>query len=387
LLLPAAGRAEGDRLWLNLAVPPEGAEISSFVDFIELRGEAGREGRARGPHDIVLAFDASPSAFFPTGEDLDGDGITGEMTPRHYGEFESTHFTRWTTDADDTVFAAELRAARALIDRLDSDSVRLGLVTVSGSPELYAPVGSLEATLASLAEISMPRLRYNTDLAQAIDTAVGALTSAEARPGAAPRRTLILLSDGRDTVNPPPGARGQGWLADVAGRALAERVHILAVGLGPDELQNSELLRELARRTNGRFWTLEEPAALADYLPQLSLVGLDSVAIRNLTSGETGRAVRLFPDGSFDAYIRLSPGENRLRVTARMDDGREIHAERRVIYERPERPTAEDQARASALLESLRQRALETERAAAVRQRGALDRDLEIEPEKPGSDR
>jgi hypothetical protein len=351
LLLPAAGRAEGDRLWLNLAVPPEGAEISSFVDFIELRGEAGREGRARGPHDIVLAFDASPSAFFPTGEDLDGDGITGEMTPRHYGEFESTHFTRWTTDADDTVFAAELRAARALIDRLDSDSVRLGLVTVSGSPELYAPVGSLEATLASLAEISMPRLRYNTDLAQAIDTAVGALTSAEARPGAAPRRTLILLSDGRDTVNPPPGARGQGWLADVAGRALAERVHILAVGLGPD------------------------------------VVGLDSVAIRNLTSGETGRAVRLFPDGSFDAYIRLSPGENRLRVTARMDDGREIHAERRVIYERPERPTAEDQARASALLESLRQRALETERAAAVRQRGALDRDLEIEPEKPGSDR
>ena len=386
LLIPVAGRAEGDRLWLNLAVPPEGAEIASFVDLIELRGEAGREGRARGPHDIVLAIDASPSAFFATGADLDQDGVTGEMTPRHYGDFKSTHFTRWTTDADDTVFAAELRAARALIDRLDSQRVRLGLVTVSGRPELYAPVGSLEATRAALAEISMPRLRYNTDLAEAIDTAVGALTRAEARPGAAPRRTLILLSDGRDTVNQPPGARGQGWLADVAGRALAERVHILAVGLGPDELQNSELLRELARRTNGRFGALEEPAALADYLPQLSLVGLDSVGIQNLTSGETGRAVRLFPDGSFDAYLRLSPGENRLRITARMHDGREARIDRRVFYEKPERPTAEDQARANALLQSLRERTLEAERAAAVRQRGALDRDLEIEPEKPGTD-
>jgi hypothetical protein len=387
LLLPARGRAEGDRFWLNLAVPPEGAEISSFVDLVELRGEAGREGRERGPHDIVLAIDASPSAFFAAGADLDEDGVTGEMVARHYRDFESTHFRHWTTDPDDTVFEAELRAARALIDRLDSDRVRLGLVTVSGRPELYAPVGSLEASRAALAEISVPRLRYNTDLARAIDTAVAALALAEARPGAAPRRTLILLSDGRDTVNPPTGERGQGWLAEVAGRALAERVHVLAVGLGPDERQNSELLRELARRTNGRFWALEEPAALADYLPQLSLVGLDSVRIQNLTSGEMGRAVRLFPDGSFDAYLRLSPGENRLRVTARMHDGREIRADRRVFYDKPERPTAEDQARASALLQSLRQRTLETERAAAVRQRGALERDLEIEPEEREPDR
>jgi hypothetical protein len=387
LLLPARGRAEGDRFWLNLAVPPEGAEISSFVDLVELRGEAGREGRERGPHDIVLAIDASPSAFFAAGADLDEDGVTGEMVARHYRDFESTHFRHWTTDPDDTVFEAELRAARALIDRLDSDRVRLGLVTVSGRPELYAPVGSLEASRAALAEISVPRLRYNTDLARAIDTAVAALALAEARPGAAPRRTLILLSDGRDTVNPPTGERGQGWLAEVAGRALAERVHVLAVGLGPDERQNSELLRELARRTNGRFWALEEPAALADYLPQLSLVGLDSVRIQNLTSGEMGRAVRLFPDGSFDGYLRLSPGENRLRVTARMHDGREIRADRRVFYDKPERPTAEDQARASALLQSLRQRTLETERAAAVRQRGALERDLEIEPEEREPDR
>ena len=389
LLLPPGGRAEGDRLWLNLAVPSEGAEISSFVDFIELRGEAGREGRERGPHDIVLAIDASPSAFFAAGADLDEDGVTGEMVARHYRDFESTHFSRWTTDSDDTVFEAELRAARALIDRLDSDNVRLGLVTVSGRPELYAPVGSLDAARAALAEISIPRLRYNTDLARAIDTAVAALAFAEARPGAAPRRTLILLSDGRDTVNPPTGERGQGWLADVAGRALAERVHVLAVGLGPDERQNSELLRELARRTNGRFWALEESAALADYLPQLSLVGLKSIGIRNLTSGETGRAVRLFPDGSFDAYLRLSPGENHLRVTARMHDGRETRMDRRVFYEKPERPTAEDQARANALLQSLRQRTLETERATAVRQRGAFDRDrdLEIEPEERESDR
>jgi hypothetical protein len=380
LLLPAASaRPEGNRLWLNLAAPAEGAAISALVDFIELRGEAGLEARARGRHDIVLAIDASPSAFFATGADLDGDGVTGEMLVKHYRDFEDTHFTRWTTDPDDVVFEAEIRAARALIDRLDSDTVRLGIVSVSGAPELHTPVDSLEASRAAVDEISIPRLRYNTDLAGAIDTAVEALTSAETLPGGPPRRTLILLTDGRDTMNAPPSDEGPGWVAHVAGRALAARVHILAVGLGPDEQQNSEVLRELARRTNGRFWVLHKPAELADYLPQLSLVGLDSVHVRNLSSGETGRAVRLFPDGSFDGYIRVSPGENRLRVTARMRDGREIHADRQVFYEKPPRPTDADRSRARDLLRSLKLRTLEAERMAAVRQRGALERRLEIE--------
>jgi hypothetical protein len=379
LLSAAPARADGDRLWLNLAVPPEGAAISSLAGLVELRGEAGLETRVRGAHDIVLAIDASPSAFFATGVDLDGDGVTGEMIVKHYDDFESTHFTSWTTDPDDVVFQAELRAARALIDRLDPDLVRLGILSVSGAPELHAPVGSLAISRTALDGISTARLRFNTDLAGAIDKAVGALRSAETLPGDPPRRTLILLTDGRDTMNAPGDAEGRGWPADVAARARAARVHILALGLGPDERQNSALLLDLARRTDGRFWVLRDPANLADLLPQLSLVGLDSVQIHNRSSGETARAVRLFPDGSFDGYVRLSPGENRLRVTARMDDGREIHAERRVFYERPAEPTDADREAARALLRTLQLRTEETQRMAAARRRGALERRLEIE--------
>jgi hypothetical protein len=48
------------------------------------------------------------------------------------------------------------------------------------------------------------------------------------------------------------------------------------------------------------------------------------VSLRNATTGGQAEAVRAFPDGSFDGYVRLAPGQNRIEVVARMEDGREL---------------------------------------------------------------
>ncbi len=368
LTAPVLAAAEGGALRLNLATPAEGTTVSTLVDLVEVRGEAGIVTEARGAHDVVMAIDASPSAHFASGLDLDGDGVTGVMVAKHYRDFEKTHFTSWTSDADDVVLLAEIRTARALIDRLDPSQTRVALMTVSGSPELHASLGPPDAARAALDALEQPRLRYNTDLAQSIDLAVDALSGSNGRSGT--RRTIVLLSDGRDTMSSS--------IAEAAQRALIARVRILAIALGPEEQRDTWLLRDLAKRTNGRYLALASPESLPEQL-DLGLVGLESVEIENLSTGMTARAVRVFPNGAFDGFLQLLPGGNRLRVSAEMRDGRVIRAERSVIYAKPFDPTAEDQQAARELLRSLQLRALETERIEAPPRGEELERELVIE--------
>jgi hypothetical protein len=88
--------------------------------------------------------------------------------------------------------------------------------------------------------------------------------------------------------------------------------------------------------------------------------------------------VRTFPDGSFDGYVRLAPGENRIEVVARMEDGREARAARTVVLVRPKEPSAEERAAAEMLLDALRVRTIETELGVRARQRAPQERELEV---------
>ena len=298
LLAPLLAAAEGGALRLNLATPAEGTTLSTLVDLVEVRGEAGIVTEARGAHDVVLAIDASPSAHFASGLDLDGDGVTGVMLAKHYRDFEKTHFSSWTSDPDDVLLLAEIRAARALIDRLDASQTRVALMTVSGSPELHTRLGPPDAALDALDALKQSRLRYNTDLSRSIDLAVDALSGSDGRSGT--RRTIVLLSDGRDTMSSS--------IEEAAQRALIARVRILAVGLGPEEQRDSGLLRDLASRTNGRYLALASPESLPEQL-DLGLVGLASIEIENLTSGLTARGLRVFANGYVDFSTSSRAGQ------------------------------------------------------------------------------
>ena len=100
------------------------------------------------------------------------------------------------------------------------------------------------------------------------------------------------------------------------------------------------------------------------------------------TTGATGRAVRLFPDGTFDGFAPLALGKNELRLRAVSEAGASLTITRWVTFEKA-LPDPEQLARLRKLLEL---RTLETELAERARQKReqTLERQkqLEIRPER-----
>ena len=116
----------------------------------------------------------------------------------------------------------------------------------------------------------------------------------------------------------------------------------------------------------------------------MSLTKLRELEIENVTTGRSARAVRLFPDGTFDGFAPLVPGENLLRVTVHDDSGASRSLERMVTFQKTSTDTAEARKRLELLLEQLRLRTLETQLAKEARRKREriLERQLTIEVER-----
>jgi hypothetical protein len=90
----------------------------------------------------------------------------------------------------------------------------------------------------------------------------------------------------------------------------------------------------------------------------------------------------VFPDGSFDGFVQLVQGTNRLRITALGDAAGRATLEREVRYVPPLEP---DPAEIEAFRERLRARTAETDLGVRARQGESpegLGRDLEVEVEE-----
>ena len=107
------------------------------------------------------------------------------------------------------------------------------------------------------------------------------------------------------------------------------------------------------------------------------------MAIENVTTGKPARAVRIFPDGSFDGYVSLAQGENLLRMTVTGEGGGTREIERTVLFEAlPDSELARQHL--AELLRDIKLRTLETQLAEEARRKRekALARQLEIRTEK-----
>ncbi len=136
--------------------------------------------------------------------------------------------------------------------------------------------------------------------------------------------------------------------------------------------------------TGGELVLVGQPVDVIEYVPHVSLTSLSHVTIDNLSSSEKARAVRLFPDGSFDGYAPLVPGENLLRITLHGEGEARRTVDRRVIFEKVPAESDRERARLRQLLKDLRIRTLETELAARVQRKREEQRrrQLEIEVER-----
>ncbi len=393
LLIALGAGAEIREAWLELDEP--GTVVPAGADgWLEVRGRAG-VGSRRG-HDLVIALDLSASTWLASGVDVDGDGHLGRASgkvrqlQRRNIQTRRLERTDYSTDPDDSTGAALVAAARALVEDLDPRT-RVALVDFAESAEVAAPLGAspeaLRTVLDEIAERGTTR-GGQTDFAAAIRSAVALLGSPDGIEGRT--RTLLLLSDGHPTFPAPPSeARAQALAA--AYEASAAGVRIFAFALGPEAQRALPVFKRLAALTDGRMRASEKPGDVLVLLPRTRLAGIARLTVENRTTAAEGSAVRLFPDGSFDGFVRLAPGANEILVRAEAETGESAEATRQVHFA-PREPRDAEEARQrqqelEALLRSLRVRTAESElRLEIERVRERWGRELELEAEARRAD-
>jgi hypothetical protein len=392
LAAASAARAQlGDlygEVWLRVDAPAPG-ETRADVPLVEVSGLAGARGLAG--QDVVVAIDLSDSTIEPSELDLDGDGEAGGTDPT-YGDWLRRHPDARDSflerigreDFDDSVLMAELAAARALVNQVDTDAFRVGIVAFSSYAWIAAPVGSSRAELLE----ALDQLRWNflqdlggTDFARALRAGAAALEKAPpGKPGR--ERSILLLSDGALAGDRPREEIEREALA--AAREVAARdLRVLAFALGPEPEEKLDVYRGLAELTGGRFDVLARPGDAVARLRAVDFAEPTELAVVNVTTGTPARALRSFPDGSFDALVELVPGPNRVRFSARARSGSRRSAERVVRFDASGDPAAREE-KVARLVEDLRRRTAETRLVADMaRPRPPQRREIDLRAERP----
>jgi hypothetical protein len=355
-----------DEARLDVERPLPDTHIVSLSALAEVAGVLHRTSLGR--HDIVIVIDSSPSAFLPSEADIDGDGIIGEDT-------YAGRLTPVTTDPDDIVLEAERAAALTLMSLLDPERTRTALIRFGTTPWVVAFLGPPDRTRKAIENLRLTA-RRGTDILRAVMKAADIMGKADARV----TRSILLLSDGEMSLRVPAVAL-EHYRRRVVHRLRDDRIRIFAFGVGPIAADNPEFLQSLAEQTGGAYSLVEAAGDVRVELPMINLAGLSDIEMLNTTSGDSGRAVRVFPDGSFDGYVVLQPGHNALLVRAALADGSTTETRLTVRYTRPDSPSDQHRAERDRLLERMKQRTLESDlaRRAQVVRRAARLRHLEIE--------
>jgi hypothetical protein len=390
--LAAARASAGEALWLEVERPAVDERVRLSAPLVEVRGRtligdsdepgsAGEIAELVGA-DVVLALDLSNTVLLAMGLDIDGDGKVGrDRRSRYLGAHDRPH-RFWTTDPGDTIIRSEFLAAGALVDRLDERRARLGVLTYTGKPRVRAEVGSPEQATASLERIKITVDWTGTDISRALKLARDLLMEAPRKRGPSRPKIVLLFSDGQPTV-PHNKYFAEQRALDVSRELADEGVQVYTLAFGEDAREEPGVLRDIAELTGGRYIKVLDPVRVLDDLATVEFVKPGGLTILNLTTGEAARAIRVFTDGSFDGFVNLVAGENRVEVAALGPDGERVRVERAVFYEKPETQTPEDRRRAARILVELRHRRAETEIASGTDKRYVRDSSVEVHPEAP----
>ncbi len=392
---------------------------------------SGRALALLGPFrkfDVAIVIDTSGSTAEPSGADINGNGVVG----RGRGGGIGSIFGLGSSDPGDSVLAAEVAAARKLLDGLDPRNTRVALITFAGTPPDDGFFGRGVPNAAITEEpltTDYARVRHALDMvldrgpegathmAAGVDQATIELLGLRgglSKPDKESEKVVLFLTDGQPTLPYGPGFERDNVRAVLraADRAHRAGIKIDSFGLGQEALEGPVSCVEMASRTGGYFTPLRTPGDVVAVVDHVSFANIESVRVRNETTGADADEVTTSADGSFGALVSLRPGPNTLSVIARTNDGSEgrqvvdvtyvagapevtlspaLMAQRNRLLEQKlldlrrgriaaEREKAE-QARKELALEIERERAKAQDRAA--QQRKQLD--LEVEREDTGS--
>ena len=325
--------------------PHAGEVVKNEVHQAPIRGTAVALSERPIDFDIMLVIDVSGSTNNASGSDVDRDGVLGinpQLDPHLAGAYPPGTLS---TDPDDSILAAEIRAAGALVASLAPNGrTRVGVISFSGemNPQtgrrvrydqqdawLEVPLtADFGAVRARLPEILRRGPNGGTNFAAGIRLAITELSAlsgahSTARPGA--RKLALMLTDGLPTF--PVGLGSESDPGDVdaalAAANVARRagIAINTYALGPSALTNPFAATEISRITLGTFLPVQNPGDIVSFLQGTSFANVDDVVLTNLTTREVSTDVKLLPDGSFSGFVPVREGKNQVRVTALANDG------------------------------------------------------------------
>lgn len=387
--------------------PKSGEVVRNKTHVAPIRGNAVAQGDQPGDFDVMIGIDISASTREASGVDVDGDGQIGfnphmELLPP--GTFADDVRS---TDPEDTILAAQVTAAQALLGELDSRRVRVGLLTYGGEvnpmtgerlrPDqkdawLEVPfTHDYERVRQALLGVQARGARGATNFAAGIRLAItelAGLPGAKSTPRDA-RKVLLFLSDGTPTL--PIGKGNSSDAGDIEAAVNAARlarragIMINTYALGPGALSYPVALTEIARVTLGQYTPVQNPGDVVVLLQGVSFANIEDLVFTNLTTGDFSTDVELAPDGAFTGFVPVREGSNRVRITALASDGTRASVEVDLQFKMAElsdRELALELARIRKRNKEL-QLLLERRRIDAFREREKQRRELELSPDEP----
>jgi hypothetical protein len=393
---PSLRRVGTSSMQMTIDYPPAGSVVSDSVCGVFVAGRAAALTGELREFDVVMVLDTSRSTADPSGTDIDGDGKVGTQ---RLGRIGSIFLS--STDPGDSILAAEIAAARQLLEGLDPRSTRVGLVSFAGDAPGYGrqrrPAFTLEPLTNEYARIEKAldallasEPEGNTHMAAGVDQAtieLLGLRGALSTPHPKSEKIVYFFTDGRPTLPYGPEAEADNVRAVLraANRAGRAQIKIYSFAIGPDALEGPIAVVEMASRTNGYFTPVRNPGQLVSVVEEANFANIDDVSLVNQTTKQDARYFRKTADGAWAALVEMEPGRNRLRAWARADDGAEIEQLRDVQLEpEAEAPPipANLAARRNRLLEECLRDAKRLRMTAEEKQAEQVRRDLLIEIER-----
>lgn len=393
----SAAASDSDSLRVTVAQPRENTSIGSDDGRVLVTGRVlSRSGRAQ-QFDVVIVIDTSFSTHAPSGADVDGDGRIGQRLLANVLPPIAWLMPMGNTDAGDSILAAEIEAARTLVEQLDPRTTRVGVVAFAGDKRddtrdarTVVPLTNHYASVArGLRILASEGPGGRTNMYDAVEVAAAELSGsglAISTPRPDPEegeRIILFMTDGRPTlpVVQAPGENAR-LAITAARRAKLWDIRIDTFAIGRDATDEPVVTVEMAAVTGGLFTPVRNPRDLIAVFEKIRLASIERVQVQNLTTGASAEHVLVDPDGSFSAMVVLRDGENLLEVRA--VDSQGVSGQRRVPVRlvagiRPRPLSARIEARRLRLLENQLRELQRRNLVIEVKRDESLRRRLELE--------
>jgi len=337
---PRALAQDANGVQIEIRSPRPGETIRNKTDMAPLAGLA-IAGERPTAFEVIVVIDVSGSTEYPSGIDVNGDGVLGETQRSPISSQPDTA----NTDPADSVLGAEIAAAKALLDGLDPTRVHVGVVSFSGEvdPITQRRLGRgddalLEQALTpdyaavrrSLEAVLLRGPNGGTNMQAGVKLALrelAGLPGAVSRPRPQAKKVILFLTDGKPSL--PFGFANvedkEDMLAAIDAAQLAKVAGVMlnVYGLGPSAIDYPVAATEMAKVTGGLYTPVRRPGDIVALLSGVSFANVEDVVAVNLTLMEWAgpNDILLAPDGSFQGFVPVRAGKNRIRVSALASDG------------------------------------------------------------------